>query len=86
MYYFVNRQDLLLDADSYFLINNSFNEIVENIPDKNFYPIDLKNVFCKNNYCKFYDNKNYFYDQSHLSYFGAKKIISYLIKENYFSY
>ena len=57
MYYFVNRQDLLLDADSYFLINNSFNEIVENIPDKNFYPIDLKNVFCKNNYCKFYDNK-----------------------------
>ncbi len=87
MYYFVNRQDLLLDADSYFFINNSFNEIVENIPDKNFNSIDLKNVFCENNYCELYDNKNYFfYDQSHLSYFGAKKIISYLMKENYFSY
>ena len=77
----------IITYHSYFFINNSFNEIVENIPDKNFNSIDLKNVFCEKNYCELYDNKNYFfYDQSHHSYFGAKKIISYLMKENYFSY
>tara|TARA_B100000965_G_C19316164_1_gene636713 strand:- start:443 stop:694 length:252 start_codon:yes stop_codon:yes gene_type:complete len=83
----VNRGDLLLDAESYFFINNSINEIVKKIPDKNFNIIDLKNVFCEKDFCKFYDNENYFfYDQSHVGYFGAKKIVRYILNKNYFSY
>lgn len=87
MYYFVNREDLLLDAESYFFINNSINEIVKKISDENFNTIDLRNVFCEKDFCKFYDNENYFfYDQSHVGYFGAKKIVRYILNKNYFSY
>ena len=55
--------------------NLSIIKLFNNLEHKNLYKIDPQNIFCDLNNCFFEkDDKPLYYDQIHLTEFGAKKI------------
>ena len=91
----LENKNRILNNSNYFkedLINYSvefyreyfFEEIklINNIKSKNIFKINLEKVFCPENQCFFYDNKNfYIFDKNHPTYEAAKKINDLIIKE-----
>ena len=54
----------------------------DNIKHENIFKIYLEDVFCPKKQCIFYDNDySYFFDESHPSYEGSKKINNLVIKK-----
>ena len=50
-------------------------ELLDSINSKNIYKINLEKIFCPQNQCFLYDNKNvYIFDTHHPSYMASKKI------------
>ena len=57
-------------------------KLLNNITSKNIYKINLEKIFCPENQCFLYDNKNvYIFDGNHPSYEGSKKINDLIMKE-----
>jgi peptidoglycan/LPS O-acetylase OafA/YrhL len=57
-------------------------KLLNNINSKNIYKINLEKIFCPENQCFLYDNKNvYIFDGNHPSYEGSKKINDLIMKE-----
>lgn len=88
-----------VNISMYKLINNSYpdkilentysnksklNSVLTNLNIDNLIIIDSKDIFCSNDICNFYNDKEYYYmDYIHFTYYGSKKISNYLLS-NYF--
>ena len=57
-------------------------ELLNNLNSKNIYKINLEKIFCPENQCFLYDNKNvYIFDTNHPTYEASKKINDLIMKE-----
>tara|TARA_Y100001958_G_scaffold87944_1_gene59771 strand:+ start:1096 stop:3162 length:2067 start_codon:yes stop_codon:yes gene_type:complete len=70
------------DKDFYTEYNSEVIDMINNIRGKNIFKIKLGDVFCPKQQCFFYDNNySYFFDDSHPSYEGSKKINNLIIEK-----